>query len=52
MNRLLRPRLVLIAALILCLAPLAGLADGAKKPLTYAAYDGWRSIQGLSLIHI
>ena len=46
MNRPLRTRLVILAALILCLAPLAGLADGAKKPLTYAAYDGWRSIQG------
>ena len=49
MNRLFRMRLALIAAFILCLAPLAGLADGAKKPLTYAAYDGWRSIQGTQI---
>jgi dipeptidyl aminopeptidase/acylaminoacyl peptidase len=49
MTRTFRLRLVVLAALILCLAPVAGLADGAKKPLTYAAYDGWRSIQGTQI---
>ncbi len=49
MNPALRTRLAVLAALILCLAPPAGRAEGAKKPLTYAAYDGWRSIQGTQI---
>jgi len=49
MNRTLRLHLVVFIALIVWLAPLAGPADGSKKPLTYAAYDGWRSIQGTQI---
>ncbi len=49
MNPSFRTRLVILAALVLCLTPPAGLADGAKKPLTYTAYDGWRSIQGTQI---
>ena len=51
MNRsCLRYRSVLrIAILVLALAAVAGLALAAKKPLTYDAYDGWRSIQGTQL---
>ncbi len=38
------------AALVLAIAALAGVAlAAAKKPLTYSAYDGWRSIQGTAL---
>ena len=45
----LRYRLVqFVMTLVLALAA-AGLALAAKKPLTYDAYDGWRSIQGTQL---
>jgi dienelactone hydrolase len=49
MNRSLRTRLYVFICLVIWLAPLTGLADGAKKPLTCAAYDGWRSIQGTQI---
>jgi dipeptidyl aminopeptidase/acylaminoacyl peptidase len=39
----------LIALCVLTLAAAAGLALAAKKPLSYDAYDGWRSIQGTQL---
>jgi len=38
---------VLLALLVLMAA--AGLSQTAKKPLSYDAYDGWRSIQGTEL---
>ncbi len=38
----------LVMVCVLTLAA-AGLALAAKKPLTYDAYDGWRSIQGTQL---
>src|SRR5512135_358068 len=43
-------RLVLMAVLVVPLAFSAGAASGpSKKPLSYDAYDGWRSIQGTEL---
>ncbi len=42
-------RIALLAALVLPLALATGATAAAKKPLTYDAYDGWRSIQGTQL---
>jgi dipeptidyl aminopeptidase/acylaminoacyl peptidase len=42
-------RIVILVALVLPLAVATGAAAGAKKPLSYDAYDGWRSIQGTDL---
>ena len=39
-------RIVLLVVLVL---PLASAAPAAKKPISYDAYDGWRSIQGTQL---
>jgi len=39
----------LISLLILALAAAASLALASKKPLSYDAYDGWRSIQGTQI---
>ena len=49
--RALSSRLVALITLILPLALATGTAApaGPKKPLTYAAYDGWRSIQGTQI---
>ena len=41
--------LLLISLCVLTLTAAAGLALAAKKPLSYDAYDGWRSIQGTQL---
>jgi dienelactone hydrolase len=40
---------VLFSLCFLVLASAASLAVAAKKPLSYDAYDGWRSIQGTQL---
>jgi dipeptidyl aminopeptidase/acylaminoacyl peptidase len=42
-------RIVILVALVLPLAVATGAAVGAKKPLSYDAYDGWRSVQGTEL---
>ncbi len=47
-------RIVLLAVLVLPLASATAATGpaapaGAKKPITYEAYDGWRSIQGAQL---
>jgi dipeptidyl aminopeptidase/acylaminoacyl peptidase len=42
-------RIVVLVALVLPLALATGTAAGTKKPITYDAYDGWRSIQGTTL---
>jgi dienelactone hydrolase len=44
-----RPIRLFIALCILSLAAAASLALAAKKPLSYDAYDSWRSIQGTQL---
>jgi dienelactone hydrolase len=41
--------LFLISFVALTLTAAAGLALAAKRPLSYDAYDGWRSIQGTEL---
>ncbi len=38
-----------VLVLALALSLMGGAAAGAKKPLSYDAYDGWRSIQGTQL---
>ena len=43
------PSVVIISICILALAAAAGHGLAAKKPLSYDAYDGWRSIQGTQL---
>ncbi|MDH4198116.1 MAG: prolyl oligopeptidase family serine peptidase, partial [Candidatus Aminicenantes bacterium] len=48
-TRLLHRPIFFIAAFVLALAAAGGLALAAKKPLTYDAYNGWRSIQGTQL---
>jgi dipeptidyl aminopeptidase/acylaminoacyl peptidase len=42
-------RIVILAALALPLIAATGTAAGTKKPISYDAYDGWRSIQGTPL---
>jgi dienelactone hydrolase len=42
-------RIVILVALVLPLAVASGSAAGAKKPVSYDAYNGWRSIQGTLL---
>ena len=42
-------RIVVLVALVLPLAVATGATAGTKKPITYDAYDGWRSIQGTQL---
>jgi dipeptidyl aminopeptidase/acylaminoacyl peptidase len=42
-------RIVILVALVLPLVAGTGAAAGAKKPISYDAYDGWRSIQGTEL---
>jgi len=43
------PSIVVISVCILALAASAGHGLAAKKPISYDAYDGWRSIQGTQL---
>jgi len=40
---------VIVLALIVAVAAPSGHALGAKKPVSYDGYDGWRSIQGTQL---
>ncbi len=47
--RLLRRPALFVTAVVLALAAASGFALAAKKPLTYDAFDGWRSIQGTQL---
>ena len=42
-------RTFVLLAVVLTLAGAAGSAAAAKKPLSYDAYNGWRSIQGTQL---
>ncbi|MEN6311436.1 MAG: prolyl oligopeptidase family serine peptidase, partial [Acidobacteriota bacterium] len=53
MNRRIAYRLIVFILFLACLATLATAAaveaPAAKKPLSYDAYDGWRSIQGTQL---
>jgi len=42
-------RIAVLVALVLPLVLATGAAAGTKKPLSYDAYDGWRSIQGAQL---
>ena len=42
-------RTFVLLAVVLTLASAAGSAAAAKKPLSYDAYNGWRSIQGTQL---
>ncbi len=42
-------RIAVLVAFVLPLVWATGAAAGAKKPLSYDAYDGWRSIQGTQL---
>jgi dienelactone hydrolase len=42
-------RIVILVAIVLPLAAGIGAAAGTKKPISYDAYDGWRSIQGTQL---
>ncbi len=43
------PSVLVIGLCVLALAASAGHGLAAKKPLSYDAYDGWRSIQGTQL---
>lgn len=43
------PSVLVISLCILALAAAAGHGLAAKKPISYDAYDGWRSIQGTQL---
>jgi acetyl esterase/lipase len=43
------PSVLFVSLFVLALAAIAGHALAAKKPLSYDAYDGWRSIQGAQL---
>ena len=42
-------QIVILVVLVLPLAVASGTAAGAKKPVSYDAYDGWRAIQGTQL---
>jgi hypothetical protein len=42
-------KMLVLTAVVLSLAAGTGTAAGTKKPLSYDAYDGWRSIQGTQL---
>ncbi|MCJ7486879.1 MAG: hypothetical protein MUQ25_12045, partial [Candidatus Aminicenantes bacterium] len=42
-------RIIVLVAVVLSLAAVTGTAAGQKKPLSYDAYDGWRSIQGTEI---
>jgi len=42
-------RIIILVALVLPLAVASGSAAGPKKPVSYDAYNGWRSIQGTLL---